>query len=169
MRCSVCGDEHDELDLEPAFRRPDDVVALDEVSRRRRCKTNDDLSVIGGEDGGPDRHFVRGVLDVDVQDLERPVGWGIWVEVNEPDFKRIVELWDSKSQVNEPLIDARLANRIPGYPDTIGVPLKLRLTGPTTRPKLLIPKASAHPFALECARGVCSHRVVEWLESMRTV
>jgi hypothetical protein len=55
-----------------------------------------------------------------------------------------------------------LANRVPGYPDTLGLAVSVQLTGPTSRP-LLSPHASSdHPFARECLAGVTMHRASKW-------
>lgn len=163
MRCSTCGEEHDLL--EPTFRRPEAVINLPAEERAARVKESDDLCAIWGKaDGERHRYFVRCVLKVDLLDAEGATAWGIWAEVAEVDFRLIVEKWSDPDQASLPPVEAVLANRVRDYPETIGLPAKLRLTGPTTRPQLTFGRSSVHPFATECENGVCVHRVMEWLQ-----
>jgi len=78
----------------------------------------------------------------------------------------VLELWDSTSQAQEPPFAALLANHVPGYPETVGLPVQMRLTGPTTRPALAFEPAERHPLALEYRAGVSVHRVMDWLKAM---
>jgi hypothetical protein len=163
VKCSVCAEEHDLDHLEPSFARPDDFVALDAEARQGRAQASNDLCRIADEEPPGVRCFVRAVLDVQVLDQGRVMGWGLWAEVAEADFDEIVALWRDPDQDRHPPIRARVANRVPGYPTTIGMPVELRLTGPKTRPKLSVPPDVTHVFGVECRTGVTSHQVYEWL------
>jgi len=99
----------------------------------------------------------------DVADSTR---WGLWAEVAEKDLTRVLALWDDPRQADEPAFAAIVANRVPGYPETIGLPVEMRLTGPSSRPALAFDASNHHPFAAECREGVPVHRVVEWLKAM---
>jgi len=163
MKCATCGEEHDLL--EPTFRRPDAVVSLPAGERAARVKEGDDLCAIWAKaDGEAHRYFVRCRLPVGLLDADGETAWGIWAEVGEADFRRIVDMWSDPNQASQPPMEAVLANRVVGYPETVGLPAKLRLTGPTTRPQLTFDRSSVHPFATECEHGVSSHRVMEWLQ-----
>ena len=166
MKCSICDKDHELLDLEPIFHRPQAYVELSETDRQGLAQANEDLCVIAEKQPPGMRFFVRGLLDVAVHDLHRFVAWGIWVELEGADYQRVLDLWDDPNQVDQPPMKARLANQIPRYENTIGQPVRFHLTGPKTRPKISIPLESLHPFARECVEGVNAHRVIEWLESM---
>jgi hypothetical protein len=143
------------------------VVNLSSEERAARVKEGDDLCAIWSQsDDERHRYFVRAVLKVPLLDANDGTGWGLWVEVAESDFQTIVATWSDPQQGKIPLIAAVIANRVPGYPETMGLPLTLRLTGPTTRPQLAFADTSDHPFATECRRGVSCHRVMEWLADM---
>ena len=162
MKCSTCGEYHDLL--EPTFRRPDAVVRLTDADRASRVKESEDLCAIwAGSDGDQHRYYVRCVLPVRLLDSPEGSAWGLWVEVAEANFHLVVEKWSDPGQADLPAIEAALANSVPGYPDTIGLPANLRLTGPTTRPEIAFDASSIHPFVVECRNGVCAHRVSEWL------
>ena len=160
-KCSKCGTEHDLLD--PTFRRPEAYVRLAQELRDQHAKADDDLCRITLPDQ-PGRYFVRGVLPVAVRDRPDGIWWGLWAEVSESSFRRILELWSASDQASEPPTEGALANLIPSYPDTLGLPLIVRLTGPTSRPELRFPPDVEHPFAQECASGVDAHRASGWNE-----
>jgi hypothetical protein len=162
MKCSTCGAEH-EL-LEPSFSRPDVIFAMAAEQKQGRVLESDDICALRGEGGAADRFFVRCTLSVDLLDVPGKTAWGLWAEVSEHDALIIRDAWDDPEQNKVPPMQARVANRIRGYPDTIGVPVLLRLTGPKSRPALSLPSDSLHPFARECLAGVCIHRVKDWLD-----
>jgi hypothetical protein len=160
MKCSICGDEHDLL--EPAFARPDVIFQMTAEEKRGRVWESDDICALRGV-GEPDRYFVRGFLPVRLLDAPGATAWGLWAEVGEDDAKVIYDRWDDADQAAHAPFEATLANRVPGYPDTLGLPLSVQLMGPKTRPSLAFDESSIHPFARECLAGVCVHRVMEWL------
>lgn len=165
MKCSTCDGEHDLLD--PAFRRPDVVANMADGEREARVKESSDLCAIWGRDPDePHRYFVRSLLWVGLLDADDQTAWGLWVEIGEDDFHRVVERWSDADQAEEPPIRAVIANHIPNYPETIGLPATLRLTGADSRPAVTLDADSIHPFAVECRSGVCIHRVLDWLGSM---
>jgi len=164
MKCSTCGEEH--ALLEPAFTRPDVIFAMSAEQKKGRVLERDDICGLRGEEGSPGRYFVRCRLPVRLLDAPETSGWGVWAEVSEEDATTIWNAWDDPEQDRVPPMQARVANRIPGYPDTIDLPVLLKLTGPKSRPQLLLSPESLHPFATECLAGVCVHRVKDWLDAM---
>jgi hypothetical protein len=163
VKCSQCGKEH-EL-LEPSFRRPDIVAEMSAEQKHRRLeKDGDDLCILRAGDGDEvARYFLRAVLPVRITDRGEDTRWGLWVEVPEAAARRAWDLWDSPAQGDEPAFAACLANKIPGYPDTIGLPVDVQLTGPSTRPRALFDSTVDHLFAAECRAGVTTHTVLGWL------
>jgi hypothetical protein len=164
MKCPTCGEEHELLD--PVFSRPDVVFAMSPEEKSGRVMENDDICALRGNEGDLNRYFVRCTLPVRLLDSCGDTCWGLWAEVSEADSKIIWDAWDDPEQEKIAPIDARIANRIPGYLDTTNLAVSLRLTGPTSRPQLSLPDDSLHPFVRECLGGVCTHRVMEWLAGM---
>lgn len=161
MKCITCGEEHDLL--EPTFLRPDVLVGMSAEEKKGRVFEHKDICALRGEGGDPHRYFVRSKLPVRLLDAPGSTSWGLWVEVAEKDSNTVWHAWDDPEQRRIPQMQARVANRVPGYPDTIGVPALLKLTGPTTLPELSLDRDSAHPFVRECLAGVTVHRVRQWL------
>ena len=160
-RCSKCGAEHELLD--PTFSRPEQYVRLAPALRDSHAKANDDTCRISLP-GKSTRYFVRGVLPVSVAGYPDGVWWGIWAEVSEASFRRVLDLWSDPSQQAEPPFQGELASVVPSYPDTLGLPLVIRLTGPTSRPEFRFSGSSIHPFVSECEAGIDLHRAAHWNE-----
>lgn len=136
--------------------RPDPVIALTKQERAKRCKESDDLCVIDWK-----RHFVRGVLPLPVEGWDHPYQIGIWVEVKEDDFKTIVELWSDEAQSSTPPFAGTLANDISIQPCTLGLEVRVALTGPTTRPDIFVTDKE-HDLYREQTSGISSHRAYEY-------
>lgn len=161
MICPCCDKEVLLSDAEPMCARPD---AWLEISRadRARSKATDDGCVISLSMG--DLYFVRGVAPFAVDGRSRPLHWGLWVQVKPQAFERIVELWQSLAQNREPPIQGQLANRLPLYPDTRGLPCLLQLRSPKQRPSITL--LGDHLLATEQRSGVMPHRASDWLRAM---
>jgi len=167
MKCDSCGSDHELLD--PAFRRPDAIHRLPKHLRAGNVIESDDLCALRARsDSETDHYFVRCTMDVSL--LDRPgelTQWGLWAEIGGEDSARIRDLWTAPEQTGV-TFSATLANDIPGYAPTIGLPMRLQLTGPKTRPSLVFTAQARHPFVDECRAGVRVHRLAEWLDGLRS-
>ncbi len=156
MICHQCGKEHSIDEMELSFRRPDDAANLTPEERERTVKENNDLCIISGK-----RFFIRGVLPLTIEARERAYNIGLWVEVEQSAYDRVNELWIDPEQNKEPPFAALIGNSIPTLPETIGVSVKLQLTGPTSRPEVFV-SASSHPLYIEQTEGITEHRAHEY-------
>lgn len=139
-------------------------MELDESERARIARANDDWCQLDFPDRS--RHFVRGVLPVAVDGDPEGLYWGLWAEVSERDFFRIV--WSDATDDAESTFDAKLANVVDSYPSTLGLALTLKVDDdPSQRPRLRFAPGNQHPFAVECMAGVDAHRAAEWGALMR--
>lgn len=159
--CTCCGKIHRLDELELCYRRPDPVVALGREERDATARETDDLCSIG-----EDHYFIRAVLPLPVWERERSYNLGVWAQVSQDAFFRVIDLWDDPDQANEPPFEAMLANRLPDLPDTSGMPVQLELTGPKTRPRIVVPASSQHPLHEEQRRGITAHRASEYTHSL---
>lgn len=156
MLCAKCGEDHPLEEMELTFRRPDDAAALSPEERQALLQESSDLCIIKGE-----RFFIRAVLPLPVGDREEPYRIGLWVEVSQPHFERVYDLWESEDQLSEPPIPAIVANDIPITAGALGHPAELRLSGPDIRPSVFL-KPSAQPIYLEQSQGIDVHRIAEY-------
>jgi len=154
--CSTCGKTHTVDDLELVFHRPEPIDQIPEIDRPEKVKQSDDLASIGY-----DRFFVRCVLPLPVEGRANPYSLGVWAEVTEQDFFKIIDLWNEPEQAQEPAFDATLQNRIPHLQETCGLHVLLQLTGPKTRPRLTVPPSEHELHAQQC-RGITPHMANEY-------
>ena len=157
--CTSCGKSHPISELELSFSRPDVVFAMPTDLRKAEVKESDDLCRIGAE-----RFFVRAILPLPVSEWDNDYGLGVWAEVSEATFARVVETWRDEDQSSEPPFDAQLANQLPHLPDTLGLRVLLRLTGASTRPRIEV-LTSDHPLYFEQRDGISAHRASQYTES----
>jgi len=156
MKCTECGEEHSIEDMELTFFLPDDAAYLSDEERKCNVQESGDRCIIEGK-----RFFIRALLPLSVLDRENPYNVGLWVEVQQPAFERIYELWSEPDQENEPPFQASIANTIPTLPNTVGLSGFLHLTGPNTRPKIIL-SYDEHPLYIEQQVGITTHRAYEY-------
>ena len=163
IRCSQCGEEHDIFSIEPRYSRPDAylLVPVDERPHRTRC--GDDWCRLRDAAGQHERFFLRVTLPVDILGEHRKIHWGVWAEVSQPVYQRVMDLWDEAGQAGEPPLAGLLANELPDYPSTLGLPGSIHLLGPSTAPEFRFPGELDHPLAREQRRGVYPERALEWV------
>jgi hypothetical protein len=166
-RCPTCGEEHDLSDFEPSYRRPDAYLNVPEDERAYRTIAGSDDCRVRDADDSNRRYFLRVLLPIPVRGEAETCNWGVWVEVSEAAFERTRELWDSppSEQAAEPVFPACLANELKGYPESLGLPGVVQLTGPTTAPRFTLAADVEHRLAQEQRDGVYPERVVEWLSA----
>ena len=166
VKCSTCGKQHDVLD--PAFRRPDAVHSIPSELRAGNVMESDDLCAIRAQDSAQlDRYLVRCILPVRIVDHDGELTqWGLWAEVSAAVSKVTYDRWDDPDQATQPPLEGVLANNIPGYLATIGLPVRIQMNDPKSRPTLELAADAAHPFATECRNGVTIDRVLAWLSNM---
>lgn len=176
VTCAHCGERHDLSRMEPNQRRPDALLGVPEDKRgtatfesKNACilfaKTPNSLWARFIERSRPNRYFLRVLLPFEIEGRDYPFSWGVWVEVNESQYDRVVDLWNEPDQHQEPPFRAVLANNIGDYPPTNGLPGLVYLQDPNTIPKFLLSEGN-HPLILEQHEGVTESRVLEWLDAI---
>nr|WP_255263750.1 DUF2199 domain-containing protein [Pseudomonas aegrilactucae] len=153
--CSQCSVDHPLEALELAYRRPDAAAQLTPAEREHSVQGSNDWCVIDGQ-----RFFLRGVLPLALLEANDEYCIGAWVEVDPEAFERVCELWDEDGRDQAPFA-ARLANRIHGQADTLGLEARLQLSAPGQRPRIYLP-ADSHPLAVEQRDGITLHRAHEY-------
>ena len=154
LRCSVCGKEHDLSESEVGYQLPDEYFAIGEAERAKRGRATDDVCELDG------RSFIRGLLIVPVRGEVRDFGWGVWAEVSESVFRHYLETWSNPDQSKEPPFPGHLANSLPGYEQTMGLSVELKLSGPTTRPLFTV-LDPVHVLGRDQREGIPFERVLE--------
>jgi hypothetical protein len=158
--CSTCNTTHEGLPTDYAWTLPDVVWDIPEAERATRAKFDNDLCQFG------ERFFIRCVLHVPFKEQPGDYGWGVWVEVSKATFVRYLKVYDHDA-TGEPAVAGKLANEMPAYPTTLGLPVQVRFGSSTRRPSVHVAGDSGHPLAVEQAEGMSSQRYHEILEMQR--
>jgi hypothetical protein len=163
IRCSQCGEEHDIFTIEPRYARPDAFVRIPPEERDSRTHAGDDWCRLRDASSQNQQWFLRVTLPFEVRGEGRLLNWGVWVEVSETVYARVMQLWEDENQVSEPPLPAAMANELPGYPSTLGLQGTMRLQGRNTAPRFFLQPGLQHPLAAEQRSGVYPERALEWV------
>ena len=156
--CSICGKAHEGLPTDYAYRLPDDVWAIPEQEREAHAQWSSDLCQYGN------RFFIRCILFVPFTERLGEFGWGVWAEVPEAVFQRYLQVYEHDA-TGEPEATGVLANKVPAYPQIVGVPVRIQFRSSTERPTLRFPPGAGHVFAREQGQGINEARYHEVLIS----
>lgn len=154
IRCATCDELHDLSEIQIGYDRPDPWYAVRPDEREQRWEIDSDLAVLDGE-----RFFIRGLVFIPVHG-EQPYSWGVWAAVDEAHFRAYQARFDDPERHLEPPFAGRIANQLSGYPQTLGLPVTIRLGQRSERPSFQVDDA-AHPLAVEQRGGVYVERVLE--------
>lgn len=156
--CAKCGIEHAGFPLDFGFRLPDDVFAIHMIDRLTRVTSTNDLCVLDGE-----RQFIRTILALPLQEQPDEFCWGPWVEVSASDYDEYVRRYDQDCS-GMAGFPGRLANRLPGYPETTGLPVQVIHSVLGQRPMVLVAPDMEHPIVAEQREGIDAARLHDILE-----
>lgn len=156
--CSRCGADHEGAPLNWAFEEPwhwNGGNAPDDWISEDLCAWTDDA--------GEPAFFIRGVLAIPVLDSDEDFGYGVWSSLSRRSFDRVRELWDDPARVDEAPYFGWLSNSLPGYPETVSLPLDVITDELENRPKLRLHDGD-HPLIREQREGITPGRVLEIAE-----
>ncbi len=154
--CSICGKTHIGLpDL--AFDTPHYYAALPEEEKSRSAQLTTDSCVIDNRD-----FFVRGVLEIPLQERKDRFAYGVWVTLSKTNFASYLELSES-SDPGQTGYFGWLSNQLPGYPDTLNLKTHVHLRPYPQRPSIEL-EPTDHPLAVEQQQGISLDRLREILE-----
>jgi hypothetical protein len=153
--CSTCGEWHSGLPLDWSFTAPIYWEQIPEDERSNRGFLNTDICVIDKQD-----FFVRGLIPIPVIESEEIFMWGVWVTLSEPNFDRIISLWNDPRIIEEPPYFGWLANNIPIYPNTLNMKTHISSRNVKDRPLIEL-EPNDHPLPREQRTGISRKRVEE--------
>jgi hypothetical protein len=156
--CTRCGEQHEGLPHDLAF----DAPMHWDGGRSEHDELTDDLCV-WMDDGGEPAFFIRGLITLPVLDADDDFRFGVWSSLSAPSFERVVELWDDPARIEEDPYFGWLSNSIPGYPDTVNLPLSVITGSLELRPSFLLHDGD-HPLIREQREGITAARVRELAE-----
>ena len=157
--CSQCGKPHPGPAFDYDFPAPDAWAQLTERCRELRGYLEEELCV------GDDQHFIKGNLWITVTDADQDFNWTVWAAISAADFERSIELWDEAGRESEPAYQGALANEIPLFPGSLGLPVHVNTLSVGERPWIqLLP--GDHPLIEEQLAGITRTRVQQIAEAI---
>jgi hypothetical protein len=158
FKCSSCDRWHEGI---PAFATaaPAAYEAVPEGERVRRCILDEDACVIDDT-----RFFVRGLIEISVRGEAEPLVWNVWASIDEAAFSMFVTCYEWPRRAHVGPFDGSLSARLPLYPDTENLKLRICLRDKGLRPRFVL-DPSENPLALEQANGIGRERLVEIFEA----
>jgi hypothetical protein len=159
FRCEICGKDHAEPLTDKAFTLPDEVWAIPEEGRKAKAKYTQDLCQFGN------RYFIRCLLPIPFTEREGAFGWGVWLEVDWPTFERYLKIY-AQDATNEAPGSGVLANEIPIYENSIGLPAIMRFGTASQRPTVWFSEEERHACANEQRAGIDTRRYHEIIDAL---
>jgi hypothetical protein len=153
--CDVCGETHAGETRDIRMGLPQPIFLLDEDEREQRSLVGDDSAVLHADAG--DRFFVRGLLELPIAGEDGYFGYGAWIEVSEPDFAALGELWDDEDGWRAEPVAGTLANELSPYAFTEGLPLQIRLRDVELLPLVELDDGE-HELVRAQRQGISPHR-----------
>ena len=153
--CDVCGETHAGETRDIRMGLPQPIFLLDEDEREQRSLVSDDSAVLHGENG--DRFFVRALLELPIAGEDGYFGYGAWIEVSEPDFAALRELWDDDDGWRSEPVAGKLANELSPYAFTEGLSLRIRLRDVELLPLVEL-QDGEHELVRAQRYGISPHR-----------
>lgn len=158
--CRTCGEYHEDFPL--AF-GPDAPYAWDATPPAERgadSALGEEQCVLHGE-----HFFVRGCLDLRIRGSQEALRWIVWLRVSRRDFMRMARLWRQRGRESEPPYPGFLDTSLPGYPETLGLPVLVQTRPIGERPRVWVTEPG-HPLAAAQADGVAWAEVAARVERL---
>jgi hypothetical protein len=125
---------------------PDYYFGVPEEERERRVELTSDTCIIDQED-----FFIRGVIEIPVQDYPHPFGFGVWVSQKKENFYTYLE--NSDSEEIGPFF-GWLSNNIAYYPEnTVSLQTMAHFRSGGLRPRIEL-EPTDHPLAIDQRNGI---------------
>lgn len=127
--------------------------------RKAKAKWTQDLCQLGS------RYFIRCLLPIPFTEREGQFGWGVWLEVDWPIFERYMRIYDQDA-TNESPVCGLLANEIPIYENSRGLPATMRFGTASQRPTAWFSAEARHACADEQRAGIDDRRYHEIVDAL---
>ncbi len=137
---------------------PEPIFALDEEERDRLARVGEDSAVL--QASGGERFFVRGLLELPIEDDDGYFGYGAWIEVGRRDFEALGELWHDDDGWRTAPFAGTLANELSPYVATEGLPVRIQLRDVQLLPLVALDDGD-HELVAAQQDGISAHRLHE--------
>jgi hypothetical protein len=148
MLCSVCGKDHPVENIERSFRLADAIFALPEDERETRGKIASNFCALD------DDVFVRGLIPVPIKGKGDIYCCGVWAKISWDTYSELFNSWDQEDCTDLEDLEGSLANALPVYDGTVGLPVRVARQA-DTRPFVYV--TSDQPLQRDQRDGIPPH------------
>lgn len=159
FHCSGCGKYHKQIPMAYGADAPSQY-SLIQGELRERCILTQDQCIIEGQ-----QFFIKGRIELRVDNKPGNFSWNTWVQLDEKDFKRITDLWEDENRILENPYEGKIATHLPPYPETIGLPVKIFTQQVGYKPLIELYESN-HPLYLEQENGITMERVIAFAKEI---
>ena len=156
--CACCGEEH-EGSPRFGYTEPHQYHQLTDDEKARLATLNTDFCRIQHPDQTD--HFIRVCLEIPIRGVEHGFLWGVWISVSETNYNKY------NTHFEDPAYEAEyfgyFCNRLPFYPDTLGLKTMARTRPGGNRPLISL-EPTDHPLSVDSREGISWERAVEIAE-----
>jgi hypothetical protein len=158
--CQICGRRHDERQRDIRMTWPEPVFRLSDAQRGELTDFGDDSGWF--QDGERTRYYARGVIHLPLsEDGGDGFRFGIWVEVAEGDWFRLLAHWNDPAGAAEGAFAGSLANELGSYTGTEGLRVTLRLNEDLGLLPIVDVEERSHALGRDQASGISDARAHE--------
>lgn len=157
FQCKTCGELHEGVP-HLSTNSPLYLNAIPEDERAARCDLTSDTCIVDDE-----FFFVRGIIEIPVDQLDEPFGWGVWVSLSKANFHEYMMHFESADRAVLGPYFGWLSAAIEPYPDTENLKSMVHLREPGYRPWIEL-EPTDHPLAVEQRTGISQARLAEIYE-----
>jgi len=153
FHCRSCGEWHDEVPLDLGFDEPLYVAELNADDRARFVTSWSDFRTLLRD--GATHHFIRGVIEIPIHEVERPFRYGVWASLSQASYKAATKAYKDDAEAGP--FFGWLSNRLALYPDTLTLKANVHVRA-TMRARIEL-EPTDHPLAIEQRDGITMERV----------
>ena len=160
-QCSQCGEQHNEW---PAltFQSPSSYDELTKEEQSSIANIDLDFCTITYEEQ-IDR-FIRVVLIQEVIDSDQNLHYGLWVSLSEKSYNDYLTNFNNKN--HEEQYFGWLNSRIPGYNNTLNIPMTVLTKKGNERPEIFPHKDHPHSFVEDYYSGISRQEAEKRIHKM---
>jgi hypothetical protein len=158
--CSKCGIYHNEIPMAYGTEAPYQYFFVPENEREKRCILNDDQCIIDER-----LFFIRGQIELAVEDNPDNFCWNVWVSIDEEDFNRMSESWEDENRILEPPYMGKLSTQLEPYPSSLDIPVAIITQKPGYVPKIEVLECN-HPLYWEQENGITMDRITAFAKEI---
>ena len=160
--CKSCGKNHSIDQISFGADAPAQWNILNDDERQQSELTNDQCIINAKEET---HFFVRGCLDVPIQDSDKTFTWGVWTSLSEKSFTEMHENWRNPERAKLPAYFGWLCTQIPTCPDTMFLKTSVQHRDIGLRPIVAV-EPTDHALSLHQQNGIARHEIERIISSV---